>query len=46
MGGLINHKPNEYIIKGKKYIKYYNTKEEAIEGRKLLEKLYTKSWVS
>ena len=27
-------------VKGKKYIKYYNTKEEAINGRKLLEKLY------
>ena len=27
-------------VKGKKYIKYCNTKEEAIESRKLLEKLY------
>lgn len=27
-------------VRGKKYIKYYNTKEEAIKGRKLLERLY------
>lgn len=41
--GVDKHKDkwrSQLQVKGKKYIKYYDTKEEAINGRKLLEKLY------